>query len=202
MLLDFLEDYCDFRRYSYCRLDGNTSLDEREQYMNDFNNTDAYQIFLLSTKAGGLGINLTGADTVIIYDIDWNPQNDIQAMDRAYRIGQTKTVHVYKMITEFTIEERISEFQKYKLIWDELVIQKGAFMDKKKKDDPFSNFNCQSLVNLGKGEIFRLEVDNNDRTIEEILMIGEEKDKKANDEIKERVRKNLEEMNLTKINPF
>ena len=58
-----------------------------------------YQIFMLSTKAGGLGINLTGADRVIIYDIDWNPQNDIQAMDRAYRIGQTKAVHVYKMIT-------------------------------------------------------------------------------------------------------
>lgn len=71
--------------------------------MNDFNNTDKYQIFMLSTRAGGLGINLTGADTVIIYDIDWNPQNDIQAMDRAYRIGQTKNVNVYKLITEYTI---------------------------------------------------------------------------------------------------
>ena len=69
------------------------------EYMSDFNNTQKYQIFLLSTKAGGLGINLTGADRVIIYDIDWNPQNDIQAMDRAYRMGQTKAVHVYKMIT-------------------------------------------------------------------------------------------------------
>ena len=76
--------------------------------MHDFNDTNKYQIFLLSTKAGGLGINLTGADRVIIYDIDWNPQNDIQAMDRAYRIGQTKAVHVYKLITEATIEEKIS----------------------------------------------------------------------------------------------
>ena len=71
--------------------------------MHDFNNTDKYQIFMLSTRAGGLGINLTGADTVIIYDIDWNPQNDIQAMDRAYRIGQTRNVNVYKLITEYTI---------------------------------------------------------------------------------------------------
>ena len=96
---------------------------------------------MLSTRAGGLGINLTGADTVIIYDIDWNPQNDIQAMDRAYRIGQKKNVHIYKLITEFTVEERMSEIQKYKLIWDELVIQKGAFMSRRKKDDPFANFN-------------------------------------------------------------
>ncbi len=72
--------------------------------MHKFNNTDQYQIFMLSTKAGGLGINLIGADRVIIYDIDWNPQNDVQAMDRAYRMGQTKTVHVYKMITQFTIQ--------------------------------------------------------------------------------------------------
>ena len=109
--------------------------------MNDFNTNNKYSIFMLSTRAGGLGINLTGADTVIIYDIDWNPQNDIQAMDRAYRIGQKKNVHIYKLITEFTVEERMSEIQKYKLIWDELVIQKGTFMSRRKKDDPFANFN-------------------------------------------------------------
>ena len=108
MLLDILEDYCNYRGISYCRLDGTTSLEDREEYMNDFNNTDKYQLFLLSTKAGGLGVNLIGADRVIIYDIDWNPQNDVQAMDRAYRIGQTKPVHVYKLIAEHTIEERIS----------------------------------------------------------------------------------------------
>lgn len=106
--------------------------------MHDFNNTDKYQIFLLSTRAGGLGINLIGADRVIIYDIDWNPQNDIQAMDRAYRIGQKSPVHVYKLITEHTIEERVSDLQRYKLVWDELVIQKGAFMSKK-PEDPFGN---------------------------------------------------------------
>jgi len=87
-------------------------------YMQDFNNTHKYDIFLLSTKAGGLGINLIGADRVIIYDVDWNPQNDIQAMDRAYRIGQKNAVQVYRLVTEHTIEERMIELQRYKLIWD------------------------------------------------------------------------------------
>lgn len=132
--------------------------------VHDFNQTNKYKLFLLSTKAGGLGINLTGADRVVIYDIDWNPQNDIQAMDRAYRIGQTKAVHVYKLITEFTIEERISDFQKYKLIWDDLVIQKSTFLAKN-KEDPFESFNYKSLMNLGKGDIFRLEVDQNPKTL-------------------------------------
>ena len=107
MMMDLLERYFEYREYPYCRLDGNTSLTERDQLMHEFNQTDNYRIFMLSTKAGGLGINLTGADTVIIFDIDWNPQNDVQAMDRAYRIGQTKMVHVYKLITEHSIEERM-----------------------------------------------------------------------------------------------
>lgn len=124
--------------------------------MNDFNNTHKYDIFLLSTRAGGLGINLTGADRVIIYDIDWNPQNDIQAMDRAYRIGQKNPVQVFRLVTEHTIEERMIELQRYKLIWDQLVIQKGSFFGKK-KDNPFSNINYNSLAKLGKGDIFRLQ---------------------------------------------
>ena len=84
--------------------------------MHNFNDKEHrhYDLFLLSTRAGGLGVNLIGADRVIIYDIDWNPQNDIQAMDRAYRIGQDKPVHVFKMITEHTIEEKILDIQKYK----------------------------------------------------------------------------------------
>jgi SNF2 family DNA or RNA helicase len=77
--------------------------------MDAFNNDKNYDIpiFMLSTRAGGLGINLVSASAVIIYDIDWNPQNDAQAMDRAYRIGQKRPVNVYKMVTEHTIEERM-----------------------------------------------------------------------------------------------
>lgn len=87
-----------------------------------------------------MGLNLVAADRVIIYDIDWNPQNDLQATDRAYRIGQTKAVTVYRLITEHSIEERMLELQKYKLIWDELVIQRGAVFSKTKQD-PFANIN-------------------------------------------------------------
>ena len=104
--MDILEDYCTMRNYNYFRLDGDTGVEEREEMMKMFNEDKKYEIpiFMLSTRAGGLGINLVSANVVIIYDIDWNPQNDSQAMDRAYRIGQTKPVNVYKMITEHTIE--------------------------------------------------------------------------------------------------
>ncbi len=80
---------------------------------------------MLSTRAGGLGINLTSADTVIIYDSDWNPQMDLQAMDRAHRIGQKNKVNVYRLITENTVEEKIIERQTVKLKWDSLVIQQA-----------------------------------------------------------------------------
>lgn len=86
---------------------------------------------MLSTRAGGLGVNLVAASIVIIFDIDWNPQSDNQAMDRAYRIGQVNPVHVFKMVTEHTIEERMLEVQKYKLVLDELVIQKGTVINLK-----------------------------------------------------------------------
>jgi SWI/SNF-related matrix-associated actin-dependent regulator of chromatin subfamily A member 5 len=89
------------------------------------NETSDKFVFLLSTRAGGLGINLTSADTVIIYDSDWNPQMDLQAMDRAHRIGQKNKVNVYRLITENTVEEKIIERQTVKLKWDSLVIQQA-----------------------------------------------------------------------------
>lgn len=95
-------------------------------------NTDKF-VFLLSTRAGGLGINLTAADTVIIYDSDWNPQMDLQAMDRAHRIGQKNLVNVYRLITENTIEEKIIERQLVKLKWDNLVIQQAKNSSQKNK---------------------------------------------------------------------
>lgn len=105
MVLDILEDYCNFREFKYCRIDGSTDMTARDEQIEDFMtpNTDKF-VFLLSTRAGGLGINLTSADTVIIYDSDWNPQMDLQAMDRAHRIGQKNIVNVYRLITENTIE--------------------------------------------------------------------------------------------------
>ena len=107
-MLDILEDYMILKGYKYNRIDGSTKQCERDEAMDDFNrpNSDK-KVFLLSTRAGGLGINLQTADIVILYDSDWNPQMDIQAQDRAHRIGQTKPVYVYRLITEHSVEENI-----------------------------------------------------------------------------------------------
>lgn len=107
-MLDILEDYLNFRGYNYSRLDGTTSRAKRNLDIKLFQKTGSENfIYLLSTRAGGLGINLTGADTCIFYDSDWNPQADIQAMARCHRIGQTKPVTIYRLVTQDTIEERI-----------------------------------------------------------------------------------------------
>lgn len=134
MVMDILEDYCNYRQYKYCRIDGSTDMNSRDDQIDDFMSPDTEKfIFLLSTRAGGLGINLTAADTVIIYDSDWNPQMDLQAMDRAHRIGQKNSVNVYRLITQDTIEEKIIERQQIKLKWDNLVIQQAKTSSQKNK---------------------------------------------------------------------
>lgn len=125
-LLDILEDYCVFRQYKYCRIDGGTAHEDRIAAIDDYNKPDSEKfIFLLTTRAGGLGINLTSADIVVLYDSDWNPQADLQAMDRAHRIGQTKQVVVYRFVTDNAIEEKVLERAAQKLRLDQLVIQQG-----------------------------------------------------------------------------
>jgi len=133
-VLDILEDYAMWRGFQYCRLDGQTPHEDRNIYINEFNapGSDKF-MFLLSTRAGGLGINLATADIVIMYDNDWNPQVDLQAQDRAHRIGQTKQVRVFKLITENTIEERIIERAEVKLRLDNVVIQAGRLVDNKQQ---------------------------------------------------------------------
>ncbi|KAJ3066834.1 hypothetical protein HDU99_003720, partial [Rhizoclosmatium hyalinum] len=107
-MLDILEDFMRFREIPYARLDGRTSRPRRNLDIRLFQRADSpYQVFLISTKAGGLGINLTTADTVIMIDSDWNPQNDLQAMARSHRIGQTKNVKVYRTICRDTVEEQM-----------------------------------------------------------------------------------------------
>ena len=87
-MLNILEDYCRFREYEYCRLDGNTDLEDRQRQIDEYTMENSKKfVFLISTRAGGLGLNLMTANTVILYDSDWNPQMDLQAMDRAHRIG-------------------------------------------------------------------------------------------------------------------
>ncbi|KCZ75698.1 hypothetical protein H311_03320, partial [Anncaliia algerae PRA109] len=168
-VLDILEDYCDFREYNFCRIDGSTSSEERINMIEDFNkeNSDKF-IFLLTTRAGGLGINLATADIVILYDTDWNPQIDLQAQDRAHRIGQKKQVYVYRLITEHTIEEKIVLRSLQKLKLDEILLQK--------KEKPTKDLNQQELLDIlatGVEEIDRKEEIIDD--IDSILKKGEEK---------------------------
>jgi len=126
-MIDILEDFMAFRKHRYIRLDGSSKLSERRDMVEDFQTNPNIFVFLLSTRAGGLGINLTSADTVIFYDSDWNPTNDAQAMDRAHRIGQTEQVTVYRLLTKDTIEERILHRAQEKNKIQSLVIAGGKF---------------------------------------------------------------------------
>jgi DNA helicase INO80 len=125
-MIDLMEEYLTYRGYKFVRLDGSTKLEDRRDTVADFQNDPTIFVFLLSTRAGGLGINLTSADTVIFYDSDWNPTIDSQAMDRAHRLGQTKQVTVYRMITRGTIEERIRKRALQKEEVQRVVISGGA----------------------------------------------------------------------------
>jgi len=126
--MTILEDYCNWKGHKYLRLDGTTKSDERGEMLAQFNAADSeYFIFLLSTRAGGLGLNLQTADTVIIFDSDWNPHQDLQAQDRAHRIGQKNEVKVLRLMTINSVEERILAAARYKLNMDEKVIQAGKF---------------------------------------------------------------------------
>jgi DNA helicase INO80 len=132
-MMDLMEEYLIYRQYKYLRLDGSSKLEDRRDMVIDWQTRSVQYrsprcflrsltyphrpdifIFLLSTRAGGLGINLTAADTVIFYDHDWNPSNDAQAMDRAHRLGQTRQVTVYRLITKGTIDERIVQLARVK----------------------------------------------------------------------------------------
>uniref|UniRef100_A0A914C339 Uncharacterized protein n=1 Tax=Acrobeloides nanus TaxID=290746 RepID=A0A914C339_9BILA len=141
-LLDILEDFCEHEQYKYERIDGSITGQARQDSIDRFNSPSAQQfIFLLSTRAGGLGINLATADTVIIYDSDWNPHNDIQAFSRAHRIGQQNKVMIYRFVTRNSIEERITTVAKKKMLLTHLVVraglggQKGPSMSKNELDD-------------------------------------------------------------------
>ncbi|GIX86456.1 hypothetical protein CDAR_165421 [Caerostris darwini] len=129
-LLHILEDYCTFRNYKFTKLYGKMHLEERERQLKLFNEDSSVFLFLISTRAGGLGINLTSADTVILYDTDWNPQADLQAQDRCHRIGQKKPVVVYRLIIPNTVDEKILTYAETKRKLEKAIIQKGRFSSK------------------------------------------------------------------------
>ncbi|CAL8273596.1 unnamed protein product [Gadus morhua 'NCC'] len=135
-LMTIMEDYFAYRSFKYLRLDGTTKADDRGMLLKSFNDPDSqYFIFLLSTRAGGLGLNLQSADTVVIFDSDWNPHQDLQAQDRAHRIGQTNEVRVLRLCTINSVEEKILAAAKYKLNVDQKVIQAGMFDQKSSSNE-------------------------------------------------------------------
>lgn len=154
-MLDVLEAFISLYGYTYMRLDGSTQPEERQTLMQRFNTNPKFFLFILSTRSGGVGINLVGADTVIFYDSDWNPAMDQQAQDRCHRIGQTREVHIYRLISESTIEENILKKAKQKRALDDLVIQSGSYNTEFfKKLDPlelFSGHRTLPIENLQKG---------------------------------------------------
>ncbi|SAM03058.1 hypothetical protein [Absidia glauca] len=171
-VLDILEDYCWWKGYQYCRIDGQTNQEDRVDAIDEYNKPDSEKfLFLLTTRAGGLGINLTSADIVILYDSDWNPQVDLQAMDRAHRIGQTKQVYVFRFVTEASRTEIIAYCQTNMIITPLPHI--GASKDE-----------LLTMIQHGAEKIFK-ESDNDteDTTlddIDEILRHGEEKTAELN----------------------
>ena len=126
-MLDILESFLNIHGHTYVRLDGATKPEMRQTLMQRFNTNPKIFCFILSTRSGGVGMNLTGADTVIFYDSDWNPAMDAQAQDRCHRIGQTREVHIYRLISEHTIEENILRKSDQKRHLDFLAIQSGGF---------------------------------------------------------------------------
>ncbi|XP_056299659.1 DNA repair and recombination protein RAD54B isoform X2 [Pseudoliparis swirei] len=143
--LDLLQDLCVNVGYTFCRLDGHTPTNQRQRLVDGFNSPHSQNfLFLLSSKAGGVGLNLVGASHLVLYDIDWNPANDIQAMARVWRDGQKKTVHIYRLLTAGTIEERMFQRQVSKQGLSGTVIDLG----KRAEHTSFSTSELRDLFSL------------------------------------------------------
>ena len=158
--LDLIETYCTvLRDWATCRIDGSVAQSERQNQINDFNDSKSdTNVFLLSTRAGGQGINLAAADTVLLFDSDWNPQQDLQAQDRAHRIGQTRPVIVYRFATKGTVETMLLEKAEGKRRLEKLVIQKGRFRNFRSSDAATDDFKeLQKLLQRDDGE--RMDID-------------------------------------------
>ena len=160
--LDILEDYCrELRKWNLCRIDGGVAQEDRRDQIHEFNTNPKMKLFLLSTRAGGQGINLASADTVILFDSDWNPQQDLQAQDRAHRIGQTRPVIVYRLATKGTVEESLLLSADAKRRLEKLVIKKGGFKSMTQKIDLEESLDKETLQTLllKDGEVYQFSGD-------------------------------------------
>lgn len=153
-MLDIIENDL-FKKHmptvTYMRLDGSVDASKRHEIVQKFNADPSIDVLLLTTTVGGLGLNLTGADTVIFVEHDWNPMKDLQAMDRAHRIGQKKVVNVYRLITRGTLEEKIMGLQKFKLnIANTVVNQQNAGLQSMDTDQILDLFNVENETDRPK----------------------------------------------------
>ncbi|XP_012175740.2 chromodomain-helicase-DNA-binding protein 1 isoform X2 [Bombus terrestris] len=187
-MLDILGEYLQKKHFPFQRLDGSIKGELRKQALDHFNAEGSQDFcFLLSTRAGGLGINLATADTVIIFDSDWNPQNDLQAQARAHRIGQKNQVNIYRLVTKNSVEEEIVERAKQKMVLDHLVIQRmdttgRTVLDKKSagtNNNPFNKEDLNAILKFGAEDLFKDEEDGDEEPtcdIDEILRRAETRD--------------------------
>ncbi|CAN8241100.1 unnamed protein product [Cochlearia groenlandica] len=175
-MLDILESFLVANEYSYRRMDGLTPVKQRMALIDEFNNSDDVFVFILTTKVGGLGTNLTGANRVIIFDPDWNPSNDMQARERAWRIGQKKDVTVYRLITRGTIEEKVYHRQIYKHFLTNRILknpqQRRFFKARDMKDLFILNDDGDSNASTETSNIFS-------QLAEEINIVGAQTEKQA-----------------------
>uniref|UniRef100_A0A8C1KQI8 Chromodomain helicase DNA binding protein 1 n=1 Tax=Cyprinus carpio TaxID=7962 RepID=A0A8C1KQI8_CYPCA len=210
-MLDILAEYLKYRQFLFQRLDGSIKGEMRKQALDHFNAEGSEDFcFLLSTRAGGLGINLASADTVVIFDSDWNPQNDLQAQARAHRIGQKKQVNIYRLVTKGSVEEEIIERAKKKMVLDHLVIQRMDTTGKTvlhtgaapSSSTPFNKEELSAILKFGAEELFKEpEGEEQEPQVanfsmmeeEEIDMDTERDDKNWDDIIPEEQRRRLEE---------
>lgn len=196
-MLDLLEDFLENEGYKYERIDGGVTGGMRQEAIDRFNAPGAPQfVFLLSTRAGGLGINLATADTVIIYDSDWNPHNDIQAFSRAHRIGQNKKVMIYRFVTKASVEERITQVAKKKMMLTHLVVRPGlgskaGSMSKQELDD---------ILKFGTEQLFKDELGEGDNKEEDSSVIHY--DDKAIDRLLDRNQDATEDTELQSMNEY
>ncbi|XP_062848646.1 chromodomain-helicase-DNA-binding protein 4 [Trichomycterus rosablanca] len=196
-MLDLLEDFLENEGYKYERIDGGVTGVMRQEAIDRFNAPGAPQfVFLLSTRAGGLGINLATADTVIIYDSDWNPHNDIQAFSRAHRIGQNRKVMIYRFVTKASVEERITQVAKKKMMLTHLVVRPGlgskaGNMSKQELDD---------ILKFGTEQLFKHEATEGESKEEDSSVIHY--DDKAIDKLLDRNQDGTDDTELQSMNEY
>ncbi|XP_041665027.1 chromodomain-helicase-DNA-binding protein 4a isoform X1 [Cheilinus undulatus] len=196
-MLDLLEDFLENEGYKYERIDGGITGGMRQEAIDRFNAPGAQQFaFLLSTRAGGLGINLATADTVVIYDSDWNPHNDIQAFSRAHRIGQNRKVMIYRFVTRGSVEERITQVAKKKMMLTHLVVRPGLGS----KTGSMSKQELDDILKFGTEELFKDETEGENKEGEDSSVIHY--DDKAIDRLLDRNQDATDDTELQSMNEY